>query len=214
MSMRRTQQGFTLIELMIVVAIIGILASIAIPSFMRFQARARQSEVTTNLKSVFTSMRTLQRKPPEDIHSTGFAPERGNRYGYHLADNCGGAYEDRSGLDAVPNSPAVCIGVDTFKLQGFPPTFDIVPPQGASWDLKAQGNNMGISAGLYGSTVNWDFLMYAAGDVDNNQNDSADTWLVSSADGELAPYCPSTGGVSEAAAAGEPFLINNDVDCD
>ena len=41
---------------MIVVAIIGILAAIAIPSFERFQARARQAEVSANLKSLFTGL--------------------------------------------------------------------------------------------------------------------------------------------------------------
>ena len=51
--MRLRPRGFTLIELMIVVAIIGILASIAVPNFMKFQARARQSEAKTNLKAVF-----------------------------------------------------------------------------------------------------------------------------------------------------------------
>jgi len=48
-------KGFTLIELMIVVAIIGILAAIAIPNFLKYQAKSKQSEAKTNLKGIFTS---------------------------------------------------------------------------------------------------------------------------------------------------------------
>jgi type IV pilus assembly protein PilA len=51
----RGQKGFTLIELMIVVAIIGILAAIAIPNFLRYQAKSRQSEAKTNLGAVFVA---------------------------------------------------------------------------------------------------------------------------------------------------------------
>src|SRR5437868_13177613 len=51
----RKQEGFTLIELMIVVAIIGILAAIAIPNFLQYQMKSRQSEAKTNLGAIKTS---------------------------------------------------------------------------------------------------------------------------------------------------------------
>jgi len=51
----KKQEGFTLIELMIVVAIIGILAAIAIPNFLQYQMKSRQSEAKTNLMAIKTS---------------------------------------------------------------------------------------------------------------------------------------------------------------
>jgi type IV pilus assembly protein PilA len=54
------QKGFTLIELMIVVAIIGILAAIAIPNFLQYQMKSRQSEAKTNLQAIKTSEVSFQ----------------------------------------------------------------------------------------------------------------------------------------------------------
>ena len=55
MSCPRTQAGFTLIELMITVAIVGILSAIAIPNFLSYQARARQSEARAVLAGIFVT---------------------------------------------------------------------------------------------------------------------------------------------------------------
>ncbi|HXH31687.1 MAG TPA: prepilin-type N-terminal cleavage/methylation domain-containing protein [Bacteriovoracaceae bacterium] len=51
----KRQDGFTLVELMVVVAIIGLLSAVAIPNFKKYQAKSKVSEAKLQLSAIFTA---------------------------------------------------------------------------------------------------------------------------------------------------------------
>ena len=72
-SMKRIQKGFTLIELMIVVAIIGILAAVALPAYQDYTAKAKVSEVILAASTCRTAV--------SDVYQTGTTAPVGGDFG-------------------------------------------------------------------------------------------------------------------------------------
>ena len=110
----RMQKGFTLIELMIVVAIIGILAAIAIPNFMRFQAKSKQSEAKMNLGAIGTTAEAFRAERDSywtNFVGLGWAPQGNSRYRYRFGNGTANATVAASG--GCPFTDPANIGVST-----------------------------------------------------------------------------------------------------
>ena len=150
---------------MIVVSIIGILAAIAIPNFMKFQSRSKQSEAKANLKALFAAEKAfIQEKDRFSalVGEVGFSPERNNRYAYYLASDS--ALDDRSGTIASTATTGNGISVDTFK-------YDSAETDPATWPTGCNQTPAVVD------TPTPSFIGGAAGDID--ADDTIDHWTIS-----------------------------------
>lgn len=96
----KSSRGFTLIELMIVVAIVGILAAIAIPNFLTYQAKSKQSEPKSNLGGVYTAQ--MSTFAETNKFGTTFSA-----IGWSLAGGANSRYKYGLGTNTLGTSTAV-----------------------------------------------------------------------------------------------------------
>ena len=221
-----SRKGFTLVELMIVVAVIGVLAALAIPNYIRFQARSKQAEVKGNLKGAFTTERAYYQEHNTYTSCTkkvGFAPERGNRYRYTFnattrVDETCNTSESRATAAGVSLPTDGDILADSFKYgtgagitaanAAMPaPTYAPVVPAGTT--LTVQNDLVGVVPNVADGSGS--FGVAAHGDIDNDVQ--LDLWYVSSVSSTTAGVCPALVGVDGQVPGGEPKNTYNDVNC-
>ncbi len=123
-STTKRQDGFTLVELMVVVAIIGLLSAVAIPNFRKYQAKAKTSEAKLQLSAVYTALQAWYSdfdNYASCLNLMGYDPavERLARYyaigfptGFAIGATTPNGYSVANGAPAACNT-AASVGNDT-----------------------------------------------------------------------------------------------------
>jgi type IV pilus assembly protein PilA len=115
----KNENGFTLVELRVVVAIMGVLSAVAIPNFQKYQAKAKTSEAKVQLAAAYTAEQAFF--GDFGIFATclnymGYDPsdEAASRYfavGFNVANAIDGAYNAGTGVGTLAYGSAVNSGM-------------------------------------------------------------------------------------------------------
>lgn len=154
--MKNNQNGFSLVELMVVVAIIGILATVAIPSVTKYMAKARQSEAKANLASLYSAEKAFYVEHSfyaSHFQNVGHGPEGQIRYNYGFGVGTTAAEYASMGFfgAAVPNvfsAGRACISGGSFNCtlmregrnRGMITGAPLVIPDGPTFDVGPTAN--------------------------------------------------------------------------
>lgn len=116
-KLHRTNKGFTLIELMIVVVIIGILAALAIPRFMASTTKSKQSEAKQILKQIYTMQRTYFQEHGVygNLNETATAGDQFDEIGVEISTEAQYSYEVVSDTTGVRVEATANIDDDAYE---------------------------------------------------------------------------------------------------
>lgn len=171
---RNNQAGFSLVELMVVVAIIGILASLAIPSIGKYMAKARQSEAKTQLSSLYTAEKAFYAEYTA-YHSmfgaVGYSPEGKLRYRVGFSGAGAGEAADANGYPVANYPTGLGANRDTVAYCG---TSGTIAPNVGCTILNGADNTVATTYAVPAGSVitNNAFIAGATAIVYKSQTDS------------------------------------------